>query len=106
MDRPSFTLAHLNGRLSLIPTGKNAPGPIYADFLTGAAAHRRLHGGGRGQPIARAIGLKPGVKPPSVIDATAGLGRDAFVLACLGCEVTLLERSPTVAALLRDALER
>ena len=37
---------------------------------------------------------------------TAGLGRDAFVLASLGCAVTLVERSPVVHALLHDGLER
>jgi 16S rRNA (guanine1516-N2)-methyltransferase len=43
---------------------------------------------------------------PTVLDATAGLGRDAFVLAALGCEVTLIERHPLVAALLEDGLRR
>ena len=41
-----------------------------------------------------------------MVDATAGLGRDAFVLASLGCNVRLLERSPIIAVLLQDALER
>lgn len=43
---------------------------------------------------------------PTVIDATAGLGRDAFVTASLGARVVMLERSPVVGALLRDALRR
>ena len=68
-------------------------------------AHRRKFGGGRGQDIAKAIGLKHGFTP-HVLDATAGLGRDAFVLASLGCRVTLMERMPVVAALLDDGLER
>ena len=41
-----------------------------------------------------------------VIDATAGLGVDAGVLASAGRRVTMIERHPVVAALLRDALER
>ncbi|HEY8332105.1 MAG TPA: class I SAM-dependent methyltransferase, partial [Pseudomonas sp.] len=41
-----------------------------------------------------------------VLDATAGLGRDAFVLASLGCEVSLIERQPLIAALLEDGLAR
>jgi 16S rRNA (guanine1516-N2)-methyltransferase len=41
-----------------------------------------------------------------VIDATAGLGRDSFLLACLGCRVTAIERSPVLAVMLRDGLER
>lgn len=80
-------------------------GPIYVDWAAGRAAHRRRYGGGRGQPLAKAVGLKAGATP-RVIDATAGLGRDAFVLACMGCTVTLVERDPVVAALLADGYAR
>lgn len=80
-------------------------GPIAIDFVSGKNAHRRQFGGGRGQPIARAIGLIKG-QNPSVIDATAGFGRDAFVLASLGCQVTLLEQNPLLVALLQDAHQR
>ncbi len=79
--------------------------PLYVDFLAGKLAHRRKYGGGRSQLIAKAVGIKPG-KQLKVLDATAGLGRDAFVLACLGCEVDLIERSPIIAALLADGLKR
>jgi 16S rRNA (guanine1516-N2)-methyltransferase len=41
-----------------------------------------------------------------VIDATAGWGVDAGVLAAAGREVTMIERHPVLAAILRDALER
>jgi len=80
-------------------------GAIKVDFVDGASAHRRKFGGGRGQDIAKAVGLKHGFTP-NVLDATAGLGRDAFVLASLGCNVTLMERMPVVAALLEDGLTR
>ena len=92
-------------RLELRQCGPNAPGPVYADFTAGRAEHRRKHGGGRGQLLARAVFPK-GVASPTVVDATAGLGRDAFVLASLGARVTLLERSPVACALLADALRR
>ncbi|MGR2663757.1 class I SAM-dependent methyltransferase [Chromobacterium haemolyticum] len=91
-------------RLELLTTGKH--GAVYAEFVEGAAKHRREQGGGRGQPVAKAIGLKGAKELPYVVDATAGLGRDSFVLAGLGCRVTLVERSPVAAALLADALER
>ena len=39
-----------------------------------------------------------------IVDATAGLGSDAFHLAAKGAEVTLIERSPVLAALLADTL--
>lgn len=79
--------------------------PMYVDFLSGALRHRREYGGGAGQFIARAVGVK-GKEKPMVIDATAGLGGDSFVLAYLGCKVLMLERSPVIAALLQDGLER
>jgi 16S rRNA (guanine1516-N2)-methyltransferase len=92
-------------RLELRDSRPGAAGPVYVDFVAGQAAHRRRYGGGRGQPLARAAGLKGG-RTPAVLDATAGMGRDAFVLAVLGCHVTLLERSPVVGALLEDGLAR
>jgi 16S rRNA (guanine1516-N2)-methyltransferase len=92
-------------RLELRQTGENAPGPVYVDFVGGKAGHRRRSGEGRKQPLARAAGLKHGANP-SVVDATGGLGRDAFVLATLGCDVRVIERSPVIAALLDDGLTR
>lgn len=75
------------------------------DFSSGKYDHRRKFGGGRGQPLARAVGLKQG-QTPSVIDATAGFARDAFVLASLGCEVTLVEQNKIMSLLIEDALLR
>jgi len=80
-------------------------GGIYVDFVGGAMAHRRKFGGGRGEAVAKAVGIKSGYLP-DVVDATAGLGRDAFVLASVGCRVRMLERHPVVAALLDDGLQR
>lgn len=102
---PDLLLTLTSGRIELRQTGKAAPGPVAVDFVSGKAAHRRQFGGGRGTHLARAAGLKPGINP-SILDATAGLGQDAFVLASLGCEVTLVERSPVIALLLQDGLDR
>lgn len=44
--------------------------------------------------------------PPRAVDATAGLGEDALLLAAAGFRVTLFERNPVIAALLADALQR
>jgi 16S rRNA (guanine1516-N2)-methyltransferase len=62
------------------------------DFVTGAVGHRLRFGGGRGQDLAKAMGLRAG-KTPMIVDATAGLGRDSFLLASLGAQVILIERS-------------
>ncbi|QXH57801.1 class I SAM-dependent methyltransferase [Pseudomonas maumuensis] len=91
--------------LQIQQLGPQAPGPVRVDFVEGQAAHRRLYGGGNGQMIAKAVGIAQGVRP-RVLDATAGLGKDAFVLASLGCEMTLIERQPLIAALLEDGLAR
>lgn len=99
-----FLLFTMDG-LALHASDKQYGNDLRIDFLAGKTEHRRRFGGGRGQLLARACAVK-GKELPSIIDATAGLGQDAFVLASLGCDVTLLERSPIIAALLQDALER
>ena len=91
--------------LSLQQTGKKAPGPVQVDFLGGAVAHRRLFGGGSGQQIAKAIGVKSGLRP-RVADLTAGLGRDSFVLASLGCRGQMVGRTPVIGLLLEDGMAR
>lgn len=78
---------------------------VHVDFVEGALAHRQHFGGGRGQAIAKAIGLKQN-RTPNVLDVTAGLARDAWVLASLGCRITLVERSPVLAVLINDAISR
>ena len=100
-----FSLHYDDKGLNLYKTDEPKLGAINVDFITGAVAHRRKFGGGKGQSIAKAVGLNKGATPV-VLDATAGLGRDGFVLASLGCKVILHERHPVVAALLYDGLQR
>lgn len=105
LNTPEFVLWCAPEGLALQKTGPKAPGPVRVNFLGGAVEHRRKFGGGKGQMIAKAVGVKAGVYP-QVLDLTAGLGRDGFVLASLGCRVTLVERSPVVGLLLEDGLMR
>lgn len=98
-----FVLEYAAGRLQLRDTRRGAPGPIFAGFDTSTADSRRK--AGKGLMLAKAIGVKKDAGL-AVLDATAGLGRDAYSLAALGCRVTAMERSPIVAMLLRDALYR
>jgi 16S rRNA (guanine1516-N2)-methyltransferase len=100
-----FALQVTDQGLQLQQLGDQAPGPVRVDFIEGGVAHRRLFGGGSGQMIAKAVGVQAGIRP-RVLDATAGLGKDAFVLASLGCEISLIERQPIIAALLEDGLRR
>lgn len=81
----------------------NKPGPVKVDFASPAMMHRRK--GGQNEMLGRAIGIKSN-RHPWVFDATAGLGRDAYVLADLGCKVTLVERSAVLAFVLQEGLNR
>ncbi|MBR2835828.1 MAG: class I SAM-dependent methyltransferase [Coriobacteriales bacterium] len=56
--------------------------------------------------LVRAAKIKGFDGVPHVVDATAGLGEDSFLLAAAGFEVTLCERDAVIAVLLRDALNR
>ncbi len=103
---PGLVLWQSPQGLALQQTGRGAPGPVVVDFVSGAVAHRRKFGGGKSQSIVKAVGVTDAKRQLSVLDATAGLGRDAFVLATLGCQVTMIERSPIVRLLLEDGLSR
>lgn len=100
-----FLLFYTAEGLVLKHTRPKGLGQLTVDFTSPEMIYRVKHGGGRKQAIARAVGLKKGWQP-HVLDATAGLGRDAFILACLGCRVNMFERSPVLAALLEDAWQR
>lgn len=99
---PGLRLVRVHGRLELHPDDS---GPVCADFAAPALRRRLLAAGPRSEPLVRAAGLRRGA-PCRVLDATAGLGRDAFLLAWLGAQVLAVERQPVIAALLEDALSR
>lgn len=76
-------------------------GQVQVDFVHGAAQYRRTKGGG--ELIAKAVNHS---QKPIVWDATGGLGRDAFVLACLGLHIHIFEQHPAVFLLLADGIHR
>lgn len=78
---------------------------IYVDFLTKPWKTRLHQLSIKKEALARALGLKKHI-PVSIVDATGGLGRDSFILASLGFQVTLLERSPIIYSLLKDGIKR
>ncbi|MFZ5532610.1 MAG: class I SAM-dependent methyltransferase [Pseudomonadota bacterium] len=100
-----LTLAHDAGGWSL-QDQDGALGPLQVDFASGALNYRRARGKDRQQGLGRAAGKPVPGEPPALIDATGGLGTDAFVLAHLGWQVTLLERSPALVTLLADGVAR
>lgn len=82
--------------------------PLFVNFLDKKLQYRLRQNSKNKEQIAKAIGLKnlKAEIKPYVVDATAGLGRDAYILASLGCFVHLIERSPILFLLLKDGLER
>jgi 16S rRNA (guanine1516-N2)-methyltransferase len=100
-----YILVMMPGYLGLQQTDQKRFAPFYIDFLARRICRRCKQASLRQELLARALGHHPR-EQPHIIDATAGLGRDSFILATLGFDITLLERSPIIHALLQDAMER
>jgi len=101
-DESTRFILHLtNEGLSLQQNTQPAPSPVCVDFTSGKAAYRR----GQSEMLAKAIGLNKR-KKLQVVDATAGLGGDAFVMATMGCDVILIERHPLIHLLLKNGIQR
>lgn len=94
-------LTTVAGALSLVEGGRPGFKPLSVDFVRERRKHRSLPIPKRG-PLARALGK--GTR--TVIDATAGWGRDMFLMWLMGYDVVAVERSAVVGALLLDGLER
>lgn len=90
--------------LELRESGLRRSRPIRVDFVAGRLERRRRNVVGSERMLAKAIGF--GGRRLAVVDSTAGLGRDAFLMACMGCTVTMFERCPVMAALLMDGMRR
>ncbi|CAN0164614.1 unnamed protein product, partial [Ectocarpus sp. 13 AM-2016] len=115
------------GRLALGQPGSGF-NPLVVDFCGGKTGHRSKHQQGKSEQVVKAAALPKRraataaadapLRPPSpgdddakaplplLWDLTAGLGTDAFLLAQAGWRVEMFERSPVVAALVQDALDR
>ena len=101
----AYLLVYTSRHLELVSVKNPDFNPIFVDFTHGASMHRYRYGGGKGQLIAKAVGMQRH-SSLHVLDVTAGLGGDAFVLASLGCHVMMCERSAIIASLLQDGLIR
>jgi 16S rRNA (guanine1516-N2)-methyltransferase len=102
--RYDFILHCSDEGLELFRTGDPLlTGSVRAEFVGGKSGYRRNHGGT--EMLVRAIGHKKNSRT-RVLDATGGLGRDAFIMASHGCHVHIIEKNPVAAALLEDGLRR
>jgi 16S rRNA (guanine1516-N2)-methyltransferase len=95
----------LMGALALRSPARDGALEITLDPTRGDLG-RRLKSARPDQPLPRAVGLYRRDSAPFVVDATAGLGRDALLLARLGCRVLACERNPALCALVDDVAER
>ena len=97
-----------NERLVLKDSSAPEIAPIYVDFLSPKLIFRRQQGMSRREPFARALGLKSSTATGSIfaLDVTAGMGVDAFMMACFGLRVVAIERSEIIFKLLIDGYRR
>ena len=87
------------GRLSLRNIGDKPGTGIRVDFRDPSLPSRAEL---LKQPLVRSMGPVDG----RLVDATAGLGGDSFLLAVAGWSVLCIERDAIVASLLADGIER
>lgn len=90
-------LSYTSDRLVLLVQGWT---PLSVDFHSKPLSRRTV--AGKTQGLIRACRPCKGMR---IVDATAGWGRDAALLASFGAEVLMIERQPMMAALLADALQ-
>ncbi len=99
-----YLLLMTPGYLGLQKTGEKSL-PFYIDFTSKRFHYRLENMSLRKEALVRALGLKNNIET-RIVDATTGLGRDSFILASLGFQVQMLERSPIIHALLNDGMQR
>lgn len=98
-EEDHYLLADADG-LALVENGCSLRGD-FSRLLPRLAPHNL----GR-ELLIKASRIKEPKTDLTAVDATAGLGEDAFLLAAAGFHVRLYERNPVIAALLSDALRR
>jgi 16S rRNA (guanine1516-N2)-methyltransferase len=104
-NQAQWQLVFTSRGLALCVSSEPTWSDILIDFAATNLQYRQQHGGGRNEAIAKAIGIK-GKQSVNVLDCTAGMGTDSFIMASVGAQVTLVERSPIIGALLDNALMR
>lgn len=108
IDRAREALAASGAALELRQDAEGLT--LVGESLTVRGDFRRLLPRLRPASLARELLVRAarvrGVEHPCCVDATAGLGEDALLLAAAGFTVTLIERDPVIAALLADTLRR
>jgi 16S rRNA (guanine1516-N2)-methyltransferase len=97
-----YRIEKRDGRLSLVDCWSDFS-PLAVDFGSAAMRYRLEHLSAKNEMLIKAAGA---TRSFTVFDMTAGLAKDAFVLAAFGCEVYLKERSSVLFLLIQDGLSR
>lgn len=79
---------------------------IYFDFIKYWNYHQTQRYSIKKEPFAKAIFGKKSAKDTKVWDLTCGTGKDSILMLFWGATVVAFERSPFIAALLLDAINR
>lgn len=104
-ENSSFALIINNNVLELYDRSKIYKKSIKVDFISKQNNYRCINFKKKNEALYKALGIKSNYFP-SVVDATAGFGRDAFLISFWGCYVIMIERHPVIAALLKDGFQR
>lgn len=104
-NTPSYLFFDHDGLSFYTILQNKKPHRLHVDFITGKSGYRLAKNLTIKQPLAKAVGIRPGFRP-DIMDVTGGLGQDSFVLASLGSTITIVERSPIIHALLQDGIVR
>ena len=107
-DSSPFHL-HVNehSQLQLIHEQSQQKSTVLVDFSNKTLQHKVNNSFNTKSGLIRAVSVRN--KPrheTTVIDATAGLGNDAYVISTFGFPMIWIERNPIIYSLLRDGFER
>lgn len=100
---PASITLHVGTHWQLSAQTKDGVLQLAPSFFQGELDWRRKHSTGKSEPVVKAIWGRQECAP-SVFDATAGLAKDAFLLASSGCHVHAMEQHPLLFALIEHAL--
>lgn len=75
------------------------------DFVSKLKYHALQQYSLKKEPLARALGLSKNPET-TVLDGTAGTGKDAMLMLSYGARIESMERNPFIYLLLKDALKR
>lgn len=115
LDLPLLTIAHeaekfdavlqyVSSHLTIQLQHPEKLAPIWVDFKKNSL-NTRVHSHKISQELLyRALGGRKNLNA-TVLDTTAGLGRDAWLMVNAGFNVIMLERNPIIYALLQDGLQ-